>query len=216
MCQQPILHIANASDLDIRWRRGSWRHCAKSFVMNGVDEAQSSKALALVIRSSDIMTGTWHIIRSVLRLLLGSGCDKWELWHVDELSTSADNACVLPWPALVPVWQVGAVTCGGVVHFSRQCLHLTMTSSGPSLSCNVAIKLLMYQCVMWLPGFLAFMVRCSLWLGMIQPQTVVAQPVCPYYSHMLLCWQQPELLTGMQRMLTDSPHRTGDVNACHI
>ena len=65
------------------WWRGSRRRCAKCSVMNEVDEAQSSKALALVIRPPDVATTTWLVIRSVLRLLLGSGCVKWELWHVE-------------------------------------------------------------------------------------------------------------------------------------
>ena len=36
--------------------------------------------------------------------------------------------------------QVEAVMCAGVVHFSRQRLCLTTTSSDTSISCNITIK----------------------------------------------------------------------------
>ena len=82
-----------------RWR---WSHrCyAKYSMTNDVDEAHSSKAPALVIWPLDITTSTWHVIRSMLHLPLGLRCDKWDLWHVEESSTSTGNACVLLWPSL--------------------------------------------------------------------------------------------------------------------
>ena len=58
------------------WWWGESRRCWTEYsVMNDVDEAQSSKALGLVIQPSDATTTTLHVTRSVLRLPLGSGCD---------------------------------------------------------------------------------------------------------------------------------------------
>ena len=83
------------------WWCVSHRCSGKLSVMNNIDKAQSSKALALLIWPLNVTTATWQVIRNVLGLPLGSGCNKWELWHVEESSTSASYACTLPRPALV-------------------------------------------------------------------------------------------------------------------
>ena len=80
---------------------GSDRGYAKCSVTNKVDDVQSSKVLALVIRLSDITTTTRYTIRSMVHLALGSRYDKRELWHVKELTTSASNVCILPQSTLL-------------------------------------------------------------------------------------------------------------------
>ena len=60
------------------------------------------------------------------------------------------------------------------------------------------------------------MVRRTLRLEMTQPQTVVAQPVCPYYNHSLLRWQRPEFLTGVQRKIPRTTHCAGGVNTIRL
>ena len=83
---------------------GNYSRHARRSVTNDEDDAQSSKALALVTWLSDVATTLWHVIISAL-LLWPPECrqDRWELWVTEEFSVLAGTDCYVSQLAVFPL-----------------------------------------------------------------------------------------------------------------
>ena len=100
VCSGPPLPVTQTC-----WhRRGIYNRCAKRSVINNVDNAQSSKALALITWLSVVITTIWHFIISAPLLWRPEcGLERWELWLAGESPVLVGTDCFVSWPAVLAV-----------------------------------------------------------------------------------------------------------------